>query len=100
MYGWDMSSEKVCKTIHQYNSEPIPEADMQKLLEIAGDYMKVKNHVYGRYGGIASLSKIYPGYTVQNEMTSSGYRRYTSTWQFSMHWAISNASGPGQRQSF
>ena len=49
--------ERVCKTIHQYNKEPIKEADMQKLLEIAGDYRKVKNYVYSRYGGIASLSK-------------------------------------------
>ena len=71
---WIMSVDRVCKTIHQYNKEPIKEADMQKLLEIAGDYRKVKNYVYSRYGGIASLSKIYPGYTVQNEMTDSGYR--------------------------
>ena len=47
---------------------------MQKLLEIAEDYKKVKNYVYNRYGGIGSLSKIYPGYTVQNEMTKSGLR--------------------------
>ncbi len=66
--------EKICKTIHQYNKEPIPKADMQKLLEIAEDYKKVKNYVYNRYGGVGSLSKIYPGYTVQNEMTKSGLR--------------------------
>ena len=66
--------EKICKTIHQYNKEPIPKADMQQLLEIAEDYKKVKNYVYGRYGGIGSLFKIYPGYTVQNEMTKSGFR--------------------------
>lgn len=72
----DMSSEKetVCKTIHQHSKEPISKADMQKLLEIAEDYRKVKNYVYSRYGGIGSLSKIYPGYTVQNEMTDSGFR--------------------------
>ena len=69
-----MPSEKICKTIHQYNKEPVSAADMQKLLEIAEDYRKVKNYVYARFGGIASLSKIYPGYTVQNEMTASGYR--------------------------
>ena len=39
---------------------------MKKLQEIAGDYRTVKNYVYQRYGGIKSLSKIYPGYTVQN----------------------------------
>ena len=47
---------------------------MQKLLEIAEDYKTVKNYVYHRFGGIGSLSKIYPGYTVQNEMTGSGLR--------------------------
>lgn len=66
--------DKICKTIHQYNKQPIPEDDMQKLLEIAEDYKRVKNYVYNRFGGIGSLSKIYPGYTVQNEMTKSGLR--------------------------
>lgn len=66
--------DKICKTIHQYNKETIQESDMQKLLEIAEDYKKVKNYVYNRFGGIASLSKLYPGYTVQNEMTKSGLR--------------------------
>lgn len=65
---------KICKTIHQYNKEPVSKEDMQKLLEIAEDYKKVKNYVYHRFGGVGSLSKIYPGYTVQNEMTKSGFR--------------------------
>ena len=69
-----MPLEKICKTIHQHNKEPILASDMEKLQEIAEDYRKVKNYVYARYGGIASLAKIYPGYTVQNEMTASGYR--------------------------
>ena len=69
-----MSVDRVCKTIHQYNKEPVKEADMKKLLEIAGDYCKVKNYVYARYGGIGGLGKIYPGYTAQNEMTKSGFR--------------------------
>ena len=69
-----MPSDKICKTVHQYNKTPVSEEDMQKLLDIAKDYQKVKNYVYARYGGIGSLSKIYPGYTAQNEMTSSGYR--------------------------
>lgn len=72
--GVKMPSDKICKTVHQYNKTPVSQEDMQKLLDIAKDYQKVKNYVYGRYGGIGSLSKIYPGYTVQNEMTSSGYR--------------------------
>lgn len=63
-----------CRTLHQYNKEPIPDEDMKKLLEIAEDYRRVKNYVYARYGGIGSLSKLYPGYTVQNEMTASGFR--------------------------
>lgn len=69
-----MPSGKVVKTVHQYNKELISEADMRKLLDIAEDYRKVKNYVYNQFGGISSLSKLYPGYTVQNEMTASGYR--------------------------
>lgn len=69
-----MQAEKICKTIHQYNQRPVSEEDMEKLLEIAADYRQVKNYVYERYGGIKSLSKLYPGYTVQNEMTESGLR--------------------------
>jgi putative transposase len=72
--GVGMSLDKICKTVHQYNKEPIADGDMQKLLDIAEDYRKVKNYVYARFGGIGSLSKLYPGYTVQNEMTGSGYR--------------------------
>ena len=69
-----MPPDKICKTIHQYNKVPISDGDMQKLLDIAQDFQKVKNYVYTRFGGIRSLSKLYPGYTVQNEMTGSGYR--------------------------
>lgn len=66
--------ETACRTIRQYNREPICDEDMRKLLEIAEDYRRVKNYVYDRYGGIGSLGKLYPGYTVQNEMTASGLR--------------------------
>ena len=69
-----MSQNTVCKIIRQYNKEPVSGKDMEKLLEIAEDYRKVKNYIYDRFGGIASLSKLYPGYTVQNEMTKSGLR--------------------------
>lgn len=48
---------------------------MGKLREIAEDYQKVKNYVYNRFGGIAGLPKLYPGYTVQNEMTKSGLKK-------------------------
>lgn len=72
--GRCMPQSKLYKTVHQYNKEPVLQEDMAKLQEIAKDYCKVKNYVYGRYGGIRSLSKLYPGYTVQNEMTDSGLR--------------------------
>ena len=69
-----MSKDTVCKVVRQYNKIPISNEDMKKLQEIASDYAKVKNYVYQRYGGVYSLSKIYLGYTVQNEMTKSGFR--------------------------
>lgn len=72
--GHCMPQNKLYKTVHQYNKEPVPHEDMAKLQEIAVDYCRVKNYVYGRYGGIRSLSKLYPGYTVQNEMTDCGLR--------------------------
>lgn len=69
-----MSPSTIVKTIHQYNAVPLADGDMIKLEEIASDYSKVKNYVYQRYGGIGGLSKIYPGYTVQNEMIETGLR--------------------------
>lgn len=70
-----MPSEKVCKTVRQYNKDPISKEDMEKLQEIADDYCKVKNYIYDHFGGVKSLCKLYPGYTVQNEMTKSGLRK-------------------------
>lgn len=72
----DMEGYKdtIYKTVYQYNQVPIAAADMARLQEIARDCREVKNYVYDRYSGIRSLSKIYPGYTVQNEMTKSGLR--------------------------
>lgn len=69
-----MPQEKICKTVRQYSKGPVSPEDMRKLQEIAEDCRKVKNYVYDRFGGIKSLSKIYPGYTVQNEMTASKLR--------------------------
>lgn len=69
-----MPPKTIYKIVHQYSQGPISEEDMKKLQDIAADYGKVKNYVYKRFGGIASLSKLYPGYTVQNEMTESGLR--------------------------
>ncbi len=66
--------DTIFKTVYQYNQAPIAAADMERLQEIARDCREVKNYVYDRYSGIRSLTKIYPGYTVQNEMTKSGMR--------------------------
>ncbi len=66
--------KSIYKTIYQYNKVPVSAADMERLQEIARDCQEVKNYVHTRYSGIHSLSKIYPGYTVQNEMTKSGLR--------------------------
>ena len=69
-----MPPETICKIVRQYNKFPISKEDMEKLKEIAEDYGKVKNYVYQRYSGMKSLPKLYPGYTIQNEMTRCGMR--------------------------
>lgn len=69
-----MPPKTICKTIHQHNDKPISREDMKRLQDIGFGYNKVKNYVYQRYGGISGLSKLYPGYTVQNEMTKTGLR--------------------------
>lgn len=69
-----MNEKKICKAIHQYSSEQLSREDMDRLLDIARGCMAVRNDIFQRYGGIKSLGKIYPGYTVQNEMTASGLR--------------------------
>jgi len=69
-----MPSETIFKTVYQYNKVPILPEDMARLQEIAEDCRKVRNYVYDRYGGTGGLAKIYPGYTVQNEMTACGLR--------------------------
>ena len=66
--------DTICKTIHQYSKGPVSDENMEKLSEIAKDCCIVKNYVYTRYGGKGSLAKLYPGYTIQNEMTRSGLR--------------------------
>lgn len=88
-----MPRDKICKTVHQYNQDPVPEEVMRKLLEIAEDYREVKNYVYTRYGGIASLTKIYPGYTVQNEMTAVGLREKLGLPSVYFYLAVFDALG-------
>ncbi len=93
-----MPQGTICKTVHQYNSEPVPDAVMKKLVEIAKDYSSVKNYVYQRYGGIGGLSKIYPGYTVQNEMTASGLRARLGLPSVYFYLAIFDALGDIKNQ--
>lgn len=88
-----MPQNTICKTIHQYNKGRISKEDMAKLQEIAEDYRRVKNHVYRHYGGISGLSKIYPGYTVQNEMTVSGFREELGLPSVYFYLAVFDALG-------
>ena len=87
------TKERLIKITHQYNKKPIAQEDMDKLLEIAKDYRQVKNHVYSRYGGINGLSKLYPGYTIQNEMTKSGIREQLGLPSVYFYLAIFDALG-------
>lgn len=86
-------AETVCKTLRQYSSGAIPEADRKKLEEIAEDYCRVKNYVYQRYGGVGSLPILYPGYTVQNQMTGSGLRERLGLPSVYFYCAVFDALG-------
>ncbi|MCL2690388.1 MAG: transposase [Chitinispirillia bacterium] len=68
-----LKQAKIIKTVRQH-SKPLSEETMVFLRGIAQDYAKVKAYIYSRYSGINSLDKLYPGYTVQNEMIASGVR--------------------------
>ncbi|MCI8598696.1 MAG: transposase [Lachnospiraceae bacterium] len=89
---------KVCRTIHQHNQEPLSDVDMQKLLAVAEDYRTVKNYVYARFGGISGLPKLYPGYTIQNEMTKSGLREKLGMPSVYFYLAIFEALGDLKNQ--
>jgi len=84
-------SKKICKAIHQYSKGEMSREDMDRLLEIARDCRTVRNFVYQKYGGIRSLCKIYPGYTVQNEMTASGLREQLNLPTVYFYPAVFNA---------
>ena len=88
-----MPPDKICKTVRQYNKEPIAKEDMRRLLDVAEDCRRVKNYVYSRFGGPGSLSKLYPGYTVQNEMTASGYREKLGLPSVYFYLAVFDALG-------
>ena len=90
--------ETIIKTVHQYSKGLIAASDMEKLEEIARDYCYVKNQVYQRYGGIYGLPKIYPGYTVQNEMTRSGLRKRLGLPAAYFYCAIFDALGDVKSQ--
>ncbi len=88
-----MQQDTLYKTVYQYSKSPLSQTDMGKLAEIARDYCRVKNTVYRRYGGIRSLPKIYPGYTVQNEMTKSGLREQMGLPSVYFYSAVFDALG-------
>ena len=88
-----MHLNTVYKTIHQYSSIPVSQENMNKMQEIAADYSRVKNYVYQRYEGIGGLTKIYPGYTVQNEMTESGLRAQLGLPSVYFYLAVFDALG-------
>lgn len=69
-----IQEKTICKTVRQYSKGMLPKEDLQKISAIAEDCCKVKNYVYQRYSSVGSLKKLYPGYTIQNEMTKSGLR--------------------------
>lgn len=83
----------IIKTVTQYSSRPVSNGEMEQLCEIARDYCTVKNIVFERYGGIHSFSKLYPGYTIQNEMTDSGIRREMGLPSVYFYLAIFDALG-------
>lgn len=85
--------ETICKTACQHSKGPIQAEDMEKLQEIAEDYRKVKNYVFDRYGGKGGLPKLYPGYTIQNEMTASGLRTELSMPSVYFYLAVFEALG-------
>ena len=68
------TTEIVTKTAFQY-SMPLPDETMEFLKGIANDYCKVKNYVYRRYSGIASVNRLTPVYSILNEMRYCGLRQ-------------------------
>ena len=62
------------KNVRQY-SQKLPPDTMDFLHWLAETYAKVKKTTYERYGGVGSLHKLTPGYTVLKEMRASGMRQ-------------------------
>ncbi|SHK87667.1 hypothetical protein SAMN05216582_1223 [Selenomonas ruminantium] len=83
----------VRKIVRQYNAEPISDEDMEKLLTVAQEYRKVKNHIYQRYSGIKSLAKVYQGYTIQQELLHDDFRKTVNLPTIYVVLAINEALG-------
>jgi transposase len=82
----------VLRAVRQY-SLPLPRETMDFLCGIAEDYARVCNVVYRRYSGIGGLEKLYPGYTIQNEMNSSELRKELNLPYGYFHMAMFEAIG-------
>ncbi len=95
---YDMKNDKICKTVHQYNKYPVAKEDMEKLLEIASDYGKIRNVVYQRYGGVKGLAKLYPGFTIQKEMGKTGLREQFNMPSVYFNIAVLDAVGDIKNQ--
>lgn len=65
----------VRKIVRQYNAVSLPDEDFEKLLTVSQEYRKVKNYIYQKYGGVKSLSKVYQGYTIQQEFLHTPFRK-------------------------
>ena len=66
--------KKICKAIHQYCKGKLSSENLDILMEIGHGCMVTKNYIYQKYGGIKSLGKLYPGYTIEAEVRASGFR--------------------------
>ncbi len=66
--------EIITKTATLY-SGPLPDETMMFLQEVASDYCKVKNYVYGRYSGITHVGRLTPVYDILSEMRRCGLRQ-------------------------
>ncbi len=66
--------KKICKAIHQYSKGKISSENMDILMDIGHGCMVTRNYIYQKYGGIKSLEKLYPGYTIEAEVKAAGFR--------------------------
>lgn len=86
------TNEIITKTAVFY-SETLPEETLGFLHGLARDYCKVKNYVYGRYSGIASVGRLTPVYSILNEMRRCGLRQQLNMPTVYYELAIAEAVG-------